>query len=283
MEHDVFISYSSKHKEAADAVCHIMEQQNIRCWIAPRDIPGGIAYGDIIENAITSCKIVVLIYSRSAQESKWVNSEINLAFDQNKTIIPFKVEDAPAKGQIKLMLNQKHWIDAYPDYKEKFQELIMSVSNALGIQMPQSETISSKHHRQSKTTRIIGSCIIALIFISTITFTGIHYLKPAQDPAPNEQTDSYLKCLSIRRLTEDDIKGKTKEELTEMRNYIYARHGYEFRQKKLREYFEQFQWYKATTKDAIAVYKQMSDIERYNVEYIRKYELKEQQTKLDSL
>jgi hypothetical protein len=36
MAHDVFISHSSEDKPAADAVCAILEESEVRCWIAPR-------------------------------------------------------------------------------------------------------------------------------------------------------------------------------------------------------------------------------------------------------
>ncbi len=36
MAHDVFISYSSKDKPIADAVCANIEAAGIRCWVAPR-------------------------------------------------------------------------------------------------------------------------------------------------------------------------------------------------------------------------------------------------------
>ena len=41
MAHDVFISYSTADKTAADAVCAILEGNGVRCWIAPRDIMRG--------------------------------------------------------------------------------------------------------------------------------------------------------------------------------------------------------------------------------------------------
>lgn len=38
---DVFISYSSKDKSVADAVCHVLEENKIACWISPRDVIAG--------------------------------------------------------------------------------------------------------------------------------------------------------------------------------------------------------------------------------------------------
>ncbi len=34
MAHDVFLSYSSKDKAVADAVCHALESDGVRVWMA---------------------------------------------------------------------------------------------------------------------------------------------------------------------------------------------------------------------------------------------------------
>ena len=132
MTHEVFISYSSKNQHAAHAVCHILEQNRVRCWIAPRNITAGYSYGDLIEEAIRSCTIFVIIFSEPASESQWVSGELNLAFSEQKYIIPFRIDETPLKGANRLILNQTHWIDAYPDYEKKFKELTESVFQILG-------------------------------------------------------------------------------------------------------------------------------------------------------
>lgn len=132
MEHDVFISYSSQDKVAADAICHVLEQNKIRCWIAPRDIPAGVEYGDLIDEAIKHCKTVIVLFSQTAANSFWVKGEINIAFEEEKTIIPFRLDTTPLTGQNRVILNQRHWIDAYPDYQTKFIELINAVLQSIG-------------------------------------------------------------------------------------------------------------------------------------------------------
>ena len=52
MAHDVFISYSSKDKAVADAVCAGLEGRGIACWMAPRDIVPGVDWGAAIIDAI---------------------------------------------------------------------------------------------------------------------------------------------------------------------------------------------------------------------------------------
>lgn len=45
MEHEVFINYSTQDKVIADAVCHSLEENNIPCWVAPREEEYGIFIG----------------------------------------------------------------------------------------------------------------------------------------------------------------------------------------------------------------------------------------------
>lgn len=132
MDHDVFISYSSQDMEAAQAICHVLEQNEIRCWMAPRNIPPGSDYGDVIEEAIKSCKSIVVLFSESAAASQWVKGELNIAFEEQKTIIPFRLDKTPLTGQNRVMLNKTHWIDAYPEYKTKFNDLVKAVALSIG-------------------------------------------------------------------------------------------------------------------------------------------------------
>lgn len=132
MNHDVFISYSSQNMEAAQAICHVLEQNEIRCWMAPRDIPPGSDYGDVIVDAIKASRAVVVLFSETAATSQYVKSEINVAFEEQKTLIPFRLDKTPLKGQNLLILNKTHWIDAYPDYKTKFNDLVRAVASSIG-------------------------------------------------------------------------------------------------------------------------------------------------------
>ena len=112
MAHDVFISYSSKDKLVADAVCASLEAAKIRCWITPRDILPGQDWAESIEDAITKCKILVLIFSSYSNNSKQIAREISLAFNSEVTVIPFRIEDIEPKGAMKYYLLNTHWQDA---------------------------------------------------------------------------------------------------------------------------------------------------------------------------
>lgn len=137
---DVFISYSSADKAIADAVCHSLEEASISCWIAPRDVVPGEAYARQIVHAIKESSVVVLIFSKNANKSEHVGNEIDCAFTGNKPIIPFAVEKTDLSEDLSYYLKRKHWLVAYPDYREMTASLVESILRLLGKDAPKMET-----------------------------------------------------------------------------------------------------------------------------------------------
>src|SRR5687767_3358540 len=62
-DHDVFVSYSSKDRLVADAVCATLEANRLRCWMAPRDIRPGMDWGSAIIDAIGDSAVMALLYT----------------------------------------------------------------------------------------------------------------------------------------------------------------------------------------------------------------------------
>ena len=74
---------------------------------------------------------------------------------------------------------------------------------------------------------------------------------------------------SQRVLKEGDVENLDKSDLTLMRNEIFARHGYCFIKKEMRQQFEKADWYVPNTVD-IKGY--LTDIEKKNIALIKRYE-----------
>ena len=110
--HDVFISYSHKDAQVADAICHHMEEAGIRCWYAPRNIGPGAEWADAIIEALEECSIVVLVFTDYSNASRQVQREVDTAVTLGKTIIPFKRTQADPTGSMRYYLSTLHWLDA---------------------------------------------------------------------------------------------------------------------------------------------------------------------------
>jgi hypothetical protein len=112
MAHDVFVSYSKRDKQVADAVVAGLEQRGIRCWIAPRDVTPGKTWGHEIVEAISNSKIMVMILSEAANKSSQVVREVERAANEEVIIIPFRIDNIAPTGDIAYFLSTTHWLDA---------------------------------------------------------------------------------------------------------------------------------------------------------------------------
>jgi hypothetical protein len=128
---DVFISYSTKDKQWADTACAVMEQHRIRCWIAPRDILPGTEWGAAIIAGIDACRIMVLIFSRHANESGQVRREVERAISKGLAVLPFRVEDVRPAGSMEFALSNTHWLDGFTPPVERHMKILAESVNVL--------------------------------------------------------------------------------------------------------------------------------------------------------
>jgi hypothetical protein len=132
MSHDIFISYSSEDKIVADALVAALEKRGIRCWYAPRDIKPGSDWGESITNAISDCALMLLIFSKNSNGSKRVLDEIYYAVSEEKTILPFRIENLDPIGAMRLHLSSRHWLDAYdPSWEAHINKLVDTAASIL--------------------------------------------------------------------------------------------------------------------------------------------------------
>ncbi len=131
MSYDVFISYASKDKTAADAVCARLEAAGIRCWIAPRDITPGTSYGEAIIEAIHGLKVMVLVFSSNANLSAHIPKEVERAVSSGVTIIPFRIEDVAPGKSLDYFIGSVHWLDAMTPPLEKHLDALAATVRKL--------------------------------------------------------------------------------------------------------------------------------------------------------
>jgi hypothetical protein len=129
---DVFISYASKDKIVADAVCARLEAAGIRCWIAPRDIVAGTSYGEAIIDAIHGAKVMVLVFSSSANASGHIPKEVERAVSNGVAILPFRIEDVAPGKSLDYFIGSVHWLDAMtPPMEQHLDSLAATVQKLI--------------------------------------------------------------------------------------------------------------------------------------------------------
>jgi len=142
MAHDVFISYASEDKTVADAVCAMIESQGVRCWIAPRDVLPGVAYGEAIIDAIHGSRIMVLIFSSKANASTHIPKEIERAASRGVAVLPFRIEAVSPGKSLDYFIGSVHWLDAFtPPLDGHVKRLAENVKTLLSRGAPPVEAI----------------------------------------------------------------------------------------------------------------------------------------------
>lgn len=129
IHHEVFISYSSKNKPIADAICATLEKNHIRCWIAPRDLLPGTSFPTAIISAIDESRIMVLVFSSFSNNSPHVIRELTRAVNRGVIIIPFRIEDVELSKDMEYLISVPHWLDAMTDPLERhLEKLVQTVT-----------------------------------------------------------------------------------------------------------------------------------------------------------
>ncbi|MGH8930701.1 MAG: toll/interleukin-1 receptor domain-containing protein [Egibacteraceae bacterium] len=136
MAHDIFISYASGDKHFADAVCTVLEQAGIPCWMAPRDILPSASWGEAIVDAIYHSKLQLVIFSAKANASPQVTREVERAVNRGVPILPFRVEDVTPTKALEYFLAVPHWLDAVtPPFEQHIDKLLATVAQLFGTEV----------------------------------------------------------------------------------------------------------------------------------------------------
>jgi Flp pilus assembly protein TadD len=186
MAHDVFVSYASADKTVADAVCGTLESNAVRCWIAPRDVEPGMAYGEAILDAIQGCRIMVLVFSSKANTSSHIPKEIERAVSKGASIIPFRIEDVKPGKSLDYFIGNVHWLDAMtPPLEGHIRRLAKNIQTILA--------------REDTVTEETGAFIAAKVAEWDASGRGAKSSKAAapKDVAPAEKSNGRSTMLNV--------------------------------------------------------------------------------------
>jgi hypothetical protein len=190
MAHDVFLSYSTKDKSAAEAVCAALERSGIGVWMAPRDIAPGVSWASSIVEAIDNARTVVLIFSSAANDSPQIEREVQHALEKNLRVVPFRVEDVKPREGLAYCIGAVQWLDAFaPPIDGHYEALSKVVRKIAPLQPELTQPAANMRvnaapppsprapRRPMKLLQILAVLLAALLVVSGIV--GWQLLKPS--------------------------------------------------------------------------------------------------------
>jgi tetratricopeptide (TPR) repeat protein len=120
---DVFMSYAHENKKIADRIKQDLIGNKISVWIDQGELLAGQLLVGKIQVAIKKTTNFVLLWSRKASRSRWVNSEWNAAWHLEKNIIPCTLDKEPVPPFLLGVLS----CTFAGSYKKGIQELLTAL------------------------------------------------------------------------------------------------------------------------------------------------------------
>jgi tetratricopeptide (TPR) repeat protein len=191
MGHDIFISYPSPNKDAADILYQALTQRGICCWMAPYSILPGTSYGASIIEGIRRARGVVLVFSSHANSSEHIRNEIERAVNYRKFIILFRVEDVLPGKELELFLHSRQWLDAFGGVEHEIPHLVEAVRRHLdqspdaGPPAPAVAKAPARPGTRRRLVRPLAALLLAAVAMAAIWAGFIR--------APSVRVDDWLK------------------------------------------------------------------------------------------
>lgn len=123
---DCFILYSEKDKELAYDILELLEDEQIACFIGPRDLGFNhkTKYDDIA-TGIKQSTVFVIVGSKNFINSEECVKQAQFAQRMNKKLIYFRIDDA--SNEFSYTFKHVDVIDAMIDQYGKFEQLLLQV------------------------------------------------------------------------------------------------------------------------------------------------------------
>lgn len=227
----VFISHSVKNQKVAATLCGALERRGFSCWMGHRDVGPGENFQEAIVQAITSAKVMVLVFSAHANNSSEIKKELALAGQYELVVIPVRVEDVTPSGAFRYELATRQWIDMFDDWERAIEKLTTRMTAILSIDNHGATAAGSAAQAAAAlppartatfSMRVLLGAAAAVLLVFGIAGAVVYGLWPTQPPktppsarieetrVPVKRTEATLPAGALRRITlHTVISGKT--------------------------------------------------------------------------
>ncbi|HWK07706.1 MAG TPA: toll/interleukin-1 receptor domain-containing protein [Puia sp.] len=203
----IFISYSATESALAQALCAFLETQGLSCWIAPRDMEVGNSFSQTIIEKIESSYALILILSRTSNDSDYVFSEIANAFQRKIPVLEFRIHPIALHKRLELYLRMQHHLDATTGRPEDHFPMLYNHCSATHarqatqtdptpqqlnmtqilplqseIKQPRPPTSATAPPSQTKVTpRLVVTCSVFFVIIGLVLAITLYLATPKRD------------------------------------------------------------------------------------------------------
>lgn len=218
----VFISYARADEATAYRICEELENRAISCWIAPRNVPPGMDYGQAIMDGIKNCPVMLVMLSEDSGQSRYVAREVERAVTHDAKLLPVRLANIQIPERLEFFLGSCQWFDLFhPQDDRRLADLCDSVARLLasGSQTPvrregKPQAIAPPPSTPAKGSRKI---IVSIAFLAVLLSAGLAWkFLPRAPSQPGSLADpSHAKVALIGPENGANCLGSTQLEWSE--------------------------------------------------------------------
>ena len=132
IEKDIFISYSRKDSDIVKQIYEWLEKAGYNCWLDIEGMFSGISYKKVIVDAIKRSKVLLFMSSENSNKSRNVVSEVSIAMEYNKKIIPVRLDMSPYSESIEYdIINHDYLAYDKSRMEESNREMLKKIVSTL--------------------------------------------------------------------------------------------------------------------------------------------------------
>jgi hypothetical protein len=139
---DIFVSYAREDMERAARIGEFLAARGFNVWW-DRELTAGDRFSTVIQDALSTAQVVVVLWSKHSVNSHWVHAEASEAFDRN-ILVPLIFDAAipPLEFRKLHSLSFNDWMLDPAD--PAGEDLIRALSRRVGASRPVGLTDSSE-------------------------------------------------------------------------------------------------------------------------------------------
>lgn len=129
---DIFISYSRKDTEIVKAIYEWLEKAGYKCWLDVDGMFSGVSYKKVIVDAIKRSKVLLFMSSENSNKSRNVVSEVSIAVEYGKKIIPVRLDMSSYSESIEYdIINHDYVVYDRSRMEESNREMLKKIVSTL--------------------------------------------------------------------------------------------------------------------------------------------------------
>jgi hypothetical protein len=129
----VFVSYSSRDRERVFSIADRLAGAGVRLWLDRQKIDGGMKWADAIVRGIKGSKVLMLMCSDAAMQSRAVKQEIQLAWKYDLAYLPLLLERTSFPEQLEFFLEGCQWVEVLDGPSEQWLPALLRSLTSIGI------------------------------------------------------------------------------------------------------------------------------------------------------